>query len=185
MDKLKPSDADYKIRAKRIFDSVEQCLDVVNRLDLVKHKNLVFFRRFEVSIGSGDRAWGGCKNGIPKIRISVYCRDHNKEQWLNELQDRVWFKMKVWKEALERAKNNEWMFIEYSHIHKDHDIGSFISDNPLDHVRAVVAHEIAHAIHWWHINECGHKRTRPHGGDWRFLYRALRREWVNPLRSKL
>lgn len=184
MIKLKPEETDYKVRVKRVFDATERCLEVVERLGLVEKKKAMFRRRFQVSIKSGDGAFGGCKNGIPYIKISTHCRDHNKQQWLEYLIEKDWTSPKIWREAVIAAKDNKWMFVEYSSFHKDPEIGGFLSDDPLDHVRATVAHEIAHAIHWWHIEMCGHKKSSPHGSDWRVLYRALRREWVNPLINK-
>jgi len=63
-------------------------------------------------------------------------------------------------------------FTEYSHIKKDPVIGSFESGEPGVIFAIIVAHEIAHAAAWWHY---GPRGAKPHGHEWRTIYRALRK----------
>ncbi|EOX2600991.1 hypothetical protein ACPENL_003249 [Yersinia enterocolitica] len=70
-------------------------------------------------------------------------------------------------------------FREYYHIDRDPDIGSFPSIDRLDHVKALVAHELAHFLQR-HIRQCVGLPTldynKAHGEGWQFLYGVLRRE---------
>lgn len=66
-------------------------------------------------------------------------------------------------------------FQEYKRHAKSLHIGSFVSESPTLIHKAVVCHEMAHAIQFWNGSP-----GKPHGSRWRILYRALRDEWVNP-----
>jgi hypothetical protein len=75
--------------------------------------------------------------------------------------------------------------LEYSHIEKEPVIGAFTTLDWRNTVRAVVAHEVAHAIqHWLQWHGTGrHRRIdyrTPHGIGWQRLYALLRHEVVNP-----
>lgn len=75
-------------------------------------------------------------------------------------------------------------FREYSHIEKEPVIGAFTTLDWRNTVRAVVAHEVAHAIqHWLRWYGKGNRRSdydTPHGAGWQRLYALLRHEVVNP-----
>lgn len=82
-------------------------------------------------------------------------------------------------------------FSEYKMFADDPTIGAFQSDDWRDAVKALVAHEVAHAIQYWifaHKPGGRHRRIdykTAHGQGFRMIYALLRGELVNPsLRAK-
>jgi len=71
-------------------------------------------------------------------------------------------------------------FFEYKSFEKHPIYGSFISDDIKDHIRAVVAHEYAHAFEKFQSRFLN-KRTKPHGIEWKEIYKTYRTHFVNPL----
>lgn len=78
-----------------------------------------------------------------------------------------------------------YRFHEYAHIENRHDIGAFYSINPLDHVKGIVAHELAHFCqrHTKRDNFKNGKCELPevnfntaHGVGWQHLYAFFRSE---------
>ncbi|MEX9785668.1 MULTISPECIES: hypothetical protein [Providencia] len=76
-------------------------------------------------------------------------------------------------------------FHEYAHVCKDKEIGSFYSINRLDHLRALVAHELAHFFQFntasKNYNQHDAKQhlprldyRTPHGEGWQYIYRYLK-----------
>ena len=66
-------------------------------------------------------------------------------------------------------------FNEYKHIADSDFIGSFYSDKNEDHLMAVVAHEVAHAvIHWNGQRTYFRDEGKAHGAEWQKIYKALR-----------
>jgi hypothetical protein len=64
---------------------------------------------------------------------------------------------------------------EYKRYAKSPYIGSFTTKKSSLVHKATVAHEIAHAIQFWNGNP-----GKPHGYEWRIIYRKIREVWVNP-----
>lgn len=78
-----------------------------------------------------------------------------------------------------------YRYHEYAHIEQDKDIGAFYSINQLDHIKGVVAHELAHFCQR-HTGKNNFKYGFPllpeknyrtaHGDGWQFLYAFFRTE---------
>ncbi|MEI9747423.1 MULTISPECIES: M48 family metalloprotease [Morganellaceae] len=76
-------------------------------------------------------------------------------------------------------------FHEYAHVCMDKEIGSFYSSNRLDHLKALVAHELAHFLqsntHSRNFTQAATQHLprldyrTPHGEGWQFLYRYLKK----------
>ncbi|EPL6275065.1 hypothetical protein N6147_001711 [Proteus mirabilis] len=77
-------------------------------------------------------------------------------------------------------------FHEYAHVCMDNEIGSFYSINRLDHLKALVAHELAHFFqfntHPLNFESQNAKQQlprldyrTPHGKGWQFIYRHLKK----------
>lgn len=69
-------------------------------------------------------------------------------------------------------------FREYSHIDKLPNIGGFYSCNRLNHIKALVAHELAHFLQR-HTNQAclpSLDYRTPHGEGWQYLYSITRKD---------
>lgn len=163
--------------ATRLFD---EGLAEVDRLGLVTCDPDRFFPLITLRTGLTDGAYGGLnKKRLPYIYIGTRYDGFNKEQAMRNNQA-YRGNEKSWGQARELAKQGKWQYVEYGHINNDPEIGAFVSDNPEDHVRALVAHELAHAVHWWEMEQGKPADRTEHGPAWQAIYRTLRREWVNP-----
>ena len=78
-----------------------------------------------------------------------------------------------------RSQDNIYRWYEYKSFDESPVIGGFYSDNLADRVRAVIAHEMAHAIQHWHQWSCKLPKTKPHGDEFKYYYQILREEFVN------
>lgn len=105
----------------------------------------LFLRLLSVQTKAVRRSWGGLtrkqKGKLQRPRITI----------------------------AKRYAHASGQFQEYRSIAEDPEIGTFYSDLNADHVRAVVAHEMAHAADYWDGDQTGH------GSEWRYRYRILRR----------
>lgn len=120
---------------------------------------------------------------VPMINISLVGRHYSKQEMVNFWSERQNSKAKrVFAEQRTAINNDEWMFVEYNHVHNDTVIGKFVSNDPYHHVLATVLHEMAHAVHIWlyHIKkvQCD---TVAHGSKWQSIYRQLRSNLLNNL----
>jgi hypothetical protein len=71
-------------------------------------------------------------------------------------------------------------FSEYASFRKSTSIGSFYTEG-LDLVfNALVCHEMAHAIQYWHTYYTKGDKTLPHGPEFKYYYQTLRDRFVNP-----
>lgn len=71
-----------------------------------------------------------------------------------------------------------YRYPEYAHIEDRDDIGSFISMNPINHVKALVAHELAHFLQR-HASQSNLPRLdyrTAHGEGWQYIYAITRSE---------
>lgn len=79
-----------------------------------------------------------------------------------------------------------YRYHEYAHICEDKEIGAFYSINRLDHLKALVAHELAHFFqfnthpHNFESQNVNQQLPRldyrtPHGKGWQFIYRYLKK----------
>jgi len=75
-------------------------------------------------------------------------------------------------------KSQVYRFYEYRSYDSDSIIGGFYSANPYHKLRAIVAHEMAHAIQFFMYNKTG-SRCKPHGPVFKKYYKELREEFVN------
>lgn len=75
----------------------------------------------------------------------------------------------------EDFKSDARIFREYKRHNKSKFIGGFTTNNSLDCRKALIAHELAHAIQFWNGNP-----GKAHGKEWRKIYHAIREHWVNP-----
>lgn len=77
---------------------------------------------------------------------------------------------------------------EYARIKNDPIIGECTFDTPEDALMLIVAHEVAHLIHYNYFTYTRWLRkgdNTPHGNNWQKIYRILRREVVNKNLARL
>jgi len=137
---------EFKMQVERI---AQQCADILIAHKLV-NQPATFKRKLKVDTRNTNSSWGGVGRTKVKGRWVIYPRitiAHNH-------------------------KGKTGTFVEYARISTDPEIGNYTSDDPVEHVAVVVAHEMAHAAaHWTLMWEgTGHK------SEWRRRYRVLRRE---------
>ena len=68
-------------------------------------------------------------------------------------------------------------FKEYASIRRDPTIGDYFPEDNYKATKALVCHEVAHAIQYWNWYRDGGKvseEPKTHGHEWRVIYRALR-----------
>lgn len=122
-----------------------QCVDILIAERLVKRPK-TFKRHLVIQIKQVRRGWGGLtrrtNKGRRNPRITIP----------------------------RRFACATGLFPEYKSFQKDHQIGSFQSDDPRHHIAAVVAHEVAHAADHWNGD------FSSHGSEWKGRYRTLRKE---------
>lgn len=82
--------------------------------------------------------------------------------------------------ALAYPDNREetYRFYEYRSYDADSTIGGFYSKNPNDKLRAVICHEVAHALQYFQYSVTRIK-CKPHGPVFKHYYKALRTEFIN------
>lgn len=86
--------------------------------------------------------------------------------------------------AVPQFLNGHRPFLEYQEFMSDAEIGDIDTGDWRDSIRALVAHETAHAA-WYVLRErvdCDDWQSYllDHGGLWQGIYRELRRDLVNP-----
>lgn len=134
--------------------------------------------------GATEGWTGGCvyQAGVcrPRVSYSLHPRYTDKREWLDHLRTRVprQYRSLVWQLVCAAAHRDEWMLPEYARIYRDPRIGSFVSDDPLAHIRATACHEVAHAQICWDAVHAG-TAPKPHGPEWQQAYGALRDRFVN------
>lgn len=128
---------------------VNECLEIAMDQKLIKRPK-TFEKKLAVTFHSRRGNWGGvCRYGNPIVTFGL-------------------------------ARNGRFHpgvthFVEYARIRKSKYIGEFYSKTPSLIYKAVIAHEMAHAIKHWNGLP-----GKPHGFEWRAIYRAIREVWVNP-----
>lgn len=163
----------------RLFQDGRQ---VIWRLGLVMFYADTFHESVRCRTGLGKSAHAAiAKGGIPEIYLGTRGTGFDKTLDLELYKKFKRDKSRIWRHAAEHARAGNWVFVEYANIFDDPEIGAFISDDSDDHIRATVAHELAHAVHLWHQEHGIEIDKKPHGETWRRIYRALRVAWVNPL----
>ena len=169
-------------RKQQVARLFAEGLEQIKQLHLVMEAT-EFFDLIELKTGLTQGARGGMSNmsgnGRPGIYIGTRGDGFDKETDFRRHGERNW-REKCWKRAAELAREGKWQYVEYSHINNSEEIGAFISDDSDDHIRALMAHELAHAIHWWEVSKGLQTDKVEHGPAWINIYRALRRHWVNP-----
>ena len=159
-----------------------------NMVDFISAKlplGLLFKKTLTVKFTKAKSSHGGQKKFLPYISIGLNNKGRysNKEQWLERLKNEFPATGKVWAHARELAVvHNQWLFVEYSHVHDSPVIGGFVSDDPDLHMDAILAHELAHAVQFFcKIKEDYQFGTdfKAHQGVWKEIYRVLRVEFIN------
>ena len=74
---------------------------------------------------------------------------------------------------------NVYRFYEYKSYDEDKIIGGFYSDNIEHRIKAVLCHEMAHAIQFWHKYYNNIQNVKPHGEEFKTYYAALRQVFLN------
>ena len=166
-------------RKQQVAQLFAEGIEEIKRLHLVKGAP-EFFEKLELRTGCTTGAYGGISDkDIPYIYIGTRGDGFDKETDFRRHGERNW-REKCWKRAAVLAREGKWQYVEYSHINNSEEIGAFISDDSDDHVRALVAHELAHAIHWWEVSQGLETNLVEHGPAWVGIYRVMRKHWVNP-----
>ena len=152
-----------------------------NNLQFDGHATI--FNEFILKFGSGRQSSGGVDRDYrPEVNIAIQGRHFNGVEVMHAARLRGATHQRVWTEQYNHALKNEWLYVEYSNIHDDPEIGKFVSDDSYHHLLAVVCHEIAHAIHWYSwARGLRLTKDKPHGIEWQNIYRTLRRNILNPL----
>jgi hypothetical protein len=75
-----------------------------------------------------------------------------------------------------------YRFCEYPSYDSDKVIGGFYSRNPYDKLRAIVAHEVAHAVQMYSYRVLN-IRCAPHGPIFKKYYAIFREQFVNSSKS--
>ena len=137
-----------------------------------------FVSQYTIKISKSE----GCHANASVIKMSTHDRYCAPINYRNSLAARNWASKTSWKRAVKFAKEGYCVFVEYSSIQKDKDIGSFITESgdPRPFIEATAAHEVAHSIHFW--NNKGKRYGtfgRPHGVEWQAIYRKLRNLTAN------
>lgn len=74
---------------------------------------------------------------------------------------------------------NVYRFYEYKSYDEDKVIGGFYSDNIEHRLKAVLCHEMAHAIQFWRSYYCNLQNVKPHGEEFKTYYAAIRQVFLN------
>jgi hypothetical protein len=72
-----------------------------------------------------------------------------------------------------------YRFYEYPSYDADKDIGGFYAIDPYLKLKAIVAHEVAHAIQMYSYT-ITKSRCTPHGPVFKSFYKMLRQRFINP-----
>lgn len=136
---------------REIIQMAHDVIEDAGELGILKAP-LLFRGRLSIKKGRGEGSWGGIKR-----------RGNTQVPALSFASGWVAFKNK----SLE----------EYASIRKDPVIGDYFPEDSYKATKALVCHEVAHAIQYWNWHRGGEKkaeRPKPHGHEWRVIYRALR-----------
>ena len=167
-----------RAQVERLFEEGKQALW---KLGLVMFYADDFHEKLQCRTGLTDGARGGLNRKYePCIYIGTRGAGFDKKRDLEKYKKHRRDPSPMWRHVAAHARAGAWVCIEYSHIFDDPEIGAFISDQSDDHIRSIVAHELAHAVHHWDRKHGGGLKGKPHGEAWRSIYRALRVNWVNP-----
>lgn len=138
--------------------------------------------KLRVKIHSRPTLSGGLnRRGEPELSLSTH------ERYLDPIAYAESVKLSfpseaVWKNAQHQYKiTGVPRTIEYASFDSDPEIGGINTTNSNLILLMVGCHEIAHAINFW----IAHKKPvyikpKPHGKDWKEIYRQLRNALVNP-----
>jgi hypothetical protein len=74
---------------------------------------------------------------------------------------------------------NVYRFYEYKSYDDDKVIGGFYSNNNEHRITALICHEMAHAIQFWHKYYNNIQNVKPHGDEFKKYYAALRQVFLN------
>lgn len=74
---------------------------------------------------------------------------------------------------------NVYRFYEYKSYDENKVFGGFYSDNIEHRITAVICHEMAHAIQFWHKYYNNIQNVKPHGEEFKKYYAALRQVFLN------
>lgn len=84
--------------------------------------------------------------------------------------------------AYPTPENYLYRFYEYPSYDNDKVIGGFLSKNSFEKTKAIICHEIAHAIQFFSYDK-NKIRCKPHGPIFKKYYTILREEFINPFLS--
>jgi hypothetical protein len=169
-------------RLEIVNKSFDDCKKIVDlHIDMKSKKG--FLKVVHTKERKGQSWYGGTNNSSRKPRISFTTDDFHfdKNFYINMLSQIKGKQQKTWAKAIGSALKEKWMFTEYSRFCEHPIIGNFISNDIVDHINSVVAHEMSHCIVCWNYRKGLYKniRVKSHGAQFRQIYKILRREWVN------
>lgn len=173
------------MKAQRINKEIKEMIKHLGKVGILKNAAR-FQMELKLNISEkSKKAHAGYTAGRPQIWLGMGGR-----QWSEKAHDLVVNETRnsrqaVWKAFNEQAANGLKMFAEYHHYWKDPEIGSFTHDDLHQHQRALIAHELSHAVQYW--NKYRDKDPKycstayqAHGLVFRDIYRVLRKEFINP-----
>lgn len=76
-------------------------------------------------------------------------------------------------------KGQIYRFYEYPSYDADRIIGGFYATDPFLYTKAVICHEIAHSVQYFHFKKTN-TRGLPHGTEFKRYYASLRINFINP-----
>ena len=176
-----------EVRINRIHSCVQQVLEFIEVQSLVLHPGR-FVHLFRTTIRSAQTCYGGVTKGIPFVKLSTRNEYHDPVKYAGIMlrpNPPVYGHKHYNLRMVAAAKLGTGAYIEYASFDKDPEIGGFYSDSADLCTMAVVCHEIAHAAVSWNTRYCvylknGITKVKPHGPEWKQMYKILRRKFVNP-----
>lgn len=151
-------------------DTIDQMEKFINQSDVFKTTEFKVSRRISFSFAR-KHSWGGTYGGRPGVNLAI------------------------WRYLIVAGRVNGMMsYNEYAHIKDDKVIGALEDAHWQKCLRALCAHEVAHALDKTlsiHVNvSCDFCHNHPtmkikgHQRTWQFIYSMLRKEFVNNYQVK-
>lgn len=170
---------------------LQEVVETAVEMGLIKEPQL-YRERLSVTVHHDTGCRGGVQHKVeggaymtrPAITLSTHDRYHSPISYLREaIQPNAQYRRSNWDRVATLMSQGQYYFCEYASIDKDPEIGGFIIEDESHVLLCIVCHEVAHTIQYWnhYLSASYMKRMKPHGDEWRTVYRALRNHLLNPL----
>lgn len=173
----------YKVLMEVVETAVE--MGLIQKPDLYRQRLIVkITNRSGCRGGTVHKRIGTKHVTCPSIDLSTCDRYHDPKEWIRrEITPNANYRRSSWRKVAQLLAQGQYYFSEYSSIDRDPEIGGFIVEEDHHALLGIVCHEVAHTIQYWnHFLSANYlSRMKPHGTEWRTIYRALRNRILNPL----